>query len=99
MSEVKKVSEKRVIKFNDDEMTRIEKFKNDFSQITARLGEVEIELTLLDSQTKIIQNTKDKLKQEYIQLRESEVKLASELREKYGEGEFDINTGVFTPKK
>jgi predicted nuclease with TOPRIM domain len=99
MSEIKKVSEKRVIKFNDDEMTRIEKFKNDFSQITARLGEVEIELTLLDSQTKIIQDTKDKLKQEYIQLRESEVKLASELREKYGEGEFDINTGVFTPKK
>ena len=99
MSEVKKVSEKRVIKFNYDEMTRIEKFKNDFSQITARLGEVEIELTLLDSQTKIIQNTKDKLKQEYIQLRESEVKLASELREKYGEGEFDIKTGVFTPKK
>ncbi len=32
-------------------------------------------------------------------MRESEISLAKELREKYGEGEFDINTGVFTPRK
>ena len=30
-------------------------------------------------------------------MRASEIKLAGELKEKYGEGEFDINTGVFTP--
>ena len=39
------------------------------------------------------------LKEKYIKLRESEVELARELREKYGEGEFDITTGTFTPKK
>lgn len=99
MSEVKKVSETQVIKFSDDELKKIENFKNNLSDIVARLGEVEIELTLLDSQTKSVQGVKDKLKQDYIQLRESEVKLAEELREKYGEGEFDITTGVFTPKK
>jgi|TARA_R100001480_G_C4672124_1_gene173671 chromosome segregation ATPase len=99
MSDVKNVSEKRVIKFSDDELKKIENFKNNLSDIVARLGEVEIELTLLDSQVKTVQSVKDKLKTEYIQLRESEVKLAEELREKYGEGEFDITTGVFTPKK
>jgi hypothetical protein len=26
------------------------------------------------------------------------VTLANELKEKYGDGEFDINTGIFTPK-
>ena len=99
MAEIKQVSEKRVIKFSDDELKKIENFKNNLSDIVARLGEVEIELTLLDSQVKTVQSVKDKLKTEYIQLRESEVKLAEELREKYGEGEFDITTGVFTPKK
>jgi len=99
MSEVKKVSETQVVKFNDGEMKRIEKFKDEFSHITAKLGEAEIELTLLNTQTQSVEGVKDKLKQDYIELRKSEIKLAEELREKYGEGEFDINTGIFTPKK
>ena len=80
-------------------MKKVEKFKNDFSDITVKMGEVELELTLLNVRLKNIQQIKDTLKERYIQLRESEVKLAGELREKYGEGEFDITTGVFTPKK
>ena len=99
MSDVKNVSEKRVIKFSDDELKRVEKFKNDFSEITVKMGEVELELTMLNVRFKNIQQVKDTLREQYIQLRESEVKLAQELREKYGEGEFDITTGVFTPKK
>jgi hypothetical protein len=99
MTQVKEVSETQVIKFEELEIQKIQKFKDEFSEITARLGEVEIELTLLDSQTKHIGSIKQTLKESYIKLRESEVKLAQELREKYGEGEFDITTGVFTPKK
>ena len=95
MAEIKQVSEKRVLKFNEDEMKKVEKFKNDFSDITVKMGEVELELTLLNVRLKNIQQIKDTLKEQYIQLRESEVKLAQELREKYGEGEFDITTGVY----
>ena len=99
MAEIKQVSEKRVIKFSEDEMKKVEKFKTDFSEITVKMGEVELELTLLNLQHKNIEKIKDTLKEQYIQLRESEIKLAQELREKYGEGEFDITTGIFTPKK
>jgi len=99
MSDVKNVSEKRVIKFSDDELKKVEKFKNEFSEITIKMGEVELELTMLNVRFKNIQQLKDTLREQYIQLRESEVKLAQELRKKYGEGEFDITTGVFTPKK
>ena len=41
----------------------------------------------------------EQLQQKYLQLRGDEIKLATELKEKYGDGEFDINTGIFTPKK
>tara|TARA_R110001583_G_scaffold181996_1_gene339540 strand:+ start:1775 stop:2074 length:300 start_codon:yes stop_codon:yes gene_type:complete len=99
MAEVKKVSETQVIKFEELEIQKIQKFKTDFSEITARLGEVEIEITLLNSQFKHIDTIKQGLKEKYIKLRESEVELAAELRQKYGEGEFDIDSGVFTPKK
>ena len=99
MAQVKEVSETQVIKFEELEIQKIKKFKDDFSEITARLGEVEIEITLLNSQFKHIDGIKQGLKENYIKLRESEVELAKELREKYGEGEFDITTGTFTPKK
>jgi predicted nuclease with TOPRIM domain len=97
MAEVKQVKETEVIKFTEEEIEKIGKFRQEFSEVTARLGEVEIELTLIETQKTNIENFKAQLKQKYLEMRESEIKLAGELKEKYGEGEFDINTGVFTP--
>jgi chromosome segregation ATPase len=97
MAEVKNVTEKQNIKFEEDEIKKIEKFRNDFSEVTARLGEVEIELTLIETQKDNVVKFKNQLKEQYLKLRESEIKLAGELKEKYGDGEFDINTGMFTP--
>jgi DNA repair exonuclease SbcCD ATPase subunit len=91
--------ETQKIKFEDEEIKKIQKFRDDFSEITAKLGEVEIELTLIETQLGKINEYKSQLRNKYIQLRESEIKLANELKEKYGEGEFDINTGLFTPNE
>jgi DNA repair exonuclease SbcCD ATPase subunit len=91
--------ETQQIKFEDEEIKKIQKFRDDFSEITAKLGEVEIELTLIETQLGKINEYKSQLRNKYIQLRESEVKLANELKEKYGEGEFDITTGLFTPNE
>ena len=97
MAEVKNVTEKQNIKFEEDEIKKIEKFRNDFSEVTAKLGEVEIELTLIEAQKDNVVKFKNQWKDQYLKLRESEIKLAGELKEKYGDGEFDINTGMFTP--
>ena len=93
-----KVNETEVIKFTDEEIKQIEAFKNDFSELTASFGEIEIEMMIVDNQKEQIENYKQSLKDKYTTLRESEVKLANELKNKYGEGEFDIMTGIFTPK-
>jgi DNA repair exonuclease SbcCD ATPase subunit len=93
-----KVNETQVIKFTDEEIGQINTFKDSFGDVTARLGEAEIEIITIDSQKEQIEKYKQNLKEKYIQLRESEVKLANELKDKYGEGEFDIATGIFTPK-
>jgi hypothetical protein len=99
MAEIKNVKEQEVIKFTEEEISSIKGFRDNFSQITARLGEIEIENIILKSQ----QSTLDKLKldeeSKYVKLREEEIKLAGELKEKYGDGEFDLETGIFTPVK
>ena len=58
MAEVKNVKEQEVIKFTEEEISSIKGFRDNFSQITARLGEIEIENIILKSQ----QSTLDKLK-------------------------------------
>jgi DNA repair exonuclease SbcCD ATPase subunit len=93
------MKETQVIKFTEDEMKQINEFKTKFSEITAQLGELEIETILVESQLESLKKYKDNLKNDYIKLRESEVKLAGTLKEKYGEGELDVNTGVFKPSK
>jgi DNA repair exonuclease SbcCD ATPase subunit len=91
--------ETTVIKFTEEEIGKVQSFKEQFSEVVARLGEVEIELTLINNQIEQIENYKTQLKNKYMELRDNEIKLAEELKEKYGEGEFDISTGIFTPKQ
>jgi len=93
------MKETQVIKFTEDEMKQINEFKTKFSEITAQLGELEIETILVESQLESLKKYKDNLKNDYIKLRESEVKLAGTLKQKYGEGELDVNTGIFKPTK
>jgi hypothetical protein len=63
------------------------------------MGEVEIELIMIETQRTAVEKFKTELKEKYLELRNEEVKLAQELRDKYGDGEFDMNTGMFTPNQ
>jgi predicted nuclease with TOPRIM domain len=92
------MAEKQVVKFTDSELEQIKQFSSKYQEITVRFGEIEVELTLLDNEVKRLENAKLDLRREYISLGEAELKLSSELRQKYGEGELDIETGLFTKK-
>jgi len=99
MASVEKVTETATIKFTEEEIKKIEDFKNEFGDLTARFGEIEIETIILENQITQIDEYKTTLKTKYIELRDSELKLANELKDKYGEGEFDTTSGLFTPKQ
>jgi hypothetical protein len=99
MAEVEKITETQGIKFENEEIERIQNFRNQFSEVTAKMGEVEIELIMIETQRTAVEKFKTELKEKYLELRNEEVKLSKELRDKYGDGEFDMNTGVFTPNQ
>jgi len=99
MANIDQVKESAGIKFSTEEIEKVEAFKSDFGDLTARLGEIEIEMIIIENQKAQIEQYKETLKAKYIELRENEVKLANELKDKYGDGEFDTTTGIFTPKQ
>lgn len=98
MSKVENLKEKEVVKFTKEEISKVKSFRDDFSLITAKLGEIEIENIILKSQQTNLDNYKAEQESKYVKLREDEIKLAGELKEKYGDGEFDLDTGIFTPQ-
>ena len=44
MAEVKEINEKQVTKIDEKDIERVKKFRGDFADVTAKLGEIEVEL-------------------------------------------------------
>ena len=93
------MAEKVIKEFSQEEKKKIEQIQTKSLSITARLGEIEIDVNTLEAQFSNLKNEKQELMKTYQNLREEEQSLASELRTKYGEGTYDINTNQFTPNK
>ena len=82
------------IKFTDEEMGNINKLRNNIAQVFAQLGQLHLEkkrrVEEIDSQLLVTEGN-------YRNLVEEETTMFTELNKKYGDGNFDPQTGEFTP--
>tara|TARA_B100000519_G_C14117838_1_gene378961 strand:+ start:314 stop:589 length:276 start_codon:yes stop_codon:yes gene_type:complete len=85
------------IKFNDDELKELKSLQEDYSQKQVELGQVHVQRLLLNQQLAELQNRQSELEQEYISIQGREQGLVKTLNDKYGAGQLDPETGVFTP--
>ena len=87
------------IKFTQDELTNIESFRDGFNEVQTLLGRLEIQRIQTEQALENIHNDKLRLETRYSDLVDEERKVVSDLQEKYGPGNLDPDTGVFTPIK
>ena len=87
------------VKFSDEELKDLEQLQNDYSQKQVELGQVHVQRLLLNQQIEELHNKQSALEQEYIQIQGREKQLVDALNQKYGPGQLDPETGVFTPNK
>ncbi len=87
------------VKFSDEELKDLEQLQNDYSQKQVELGQVHVQRLLLNQQMEQLHNKQSELEQEYIQIQGREKQLVDGLNQKYGPGQLDPETGVFTPAK
>lgn len=97
MAEVKEISEKQVINIEEKDIERVKKFRSDFADITAKIGEIEVERLNAELILENIEEAKGNLSEKFKSMRNEEVSITNEFKEKYGNGEFDIENGTFTP--
>ena len=83
------------IKFTEEEIQKINQLRQDVSNVFYQLGQISIEKKKLIDE--VTENEKE-LFQKHTELIEFEQTLFKELNQKYGDGDYDPITGVFTPK-
>jgi len=78
------------IKFTDDELKSLSNLQESYQRITNSYGQIALAKHNLEAQEAAV-------KQEFDTAKSSEQNLLSAITEKYGPGQLDPQSGVFTP--
>ena len=79
------------VKFTDEEVKTIQTIRDSFDALTVKLGQTEIGILNLKS-------SKSLLAQELEDLKVQENEIIKGITDKYGDGQLDVNTGLFIPQ-
>ena len=94
----KKVEEKASeTKFTDGELTSLRELQDGYSEKSAQFGQLKVQKLLVQQQLDALEETETQFESDYSDLQKQEQEIVKQLNEKYGPGNLDPTTGVFTP--
>ena len=91
------MAKKDEIKFTEKELQTLNDLQVKYNTITNQFGQLAIAKLNLEKQTEVVNDQEFKLQEELDQAREEEQGILSDITEKYGPGQLDPQSGVFTP--
>tara|TARA_R100000008_G_scaffold86296_1_gene78770 strand:- start:2106 stop:2432 length:327 start_codon:yes stop_codon:yes gene_type:complete len=97
MAEDTKVVESNDMKFTDEELQSLQDLQNGYQEKQAQLGQLAVQRILMTQQMESLELRQTELEEEYAAVQQQERDLVQKLNEKYGPGQLDPQTGVFTP--
>ena len=85
------------IKFTEEELKSLNDLNQGYQTKQQQFGQLKVQRILLTQQQEGLDEAEIRLETEYSELQKSEQDLVKSLNDKYGPGQLDPNTGVFTP--
>ena len=95
--EAKVVEESKEMKFTDEELQSLQSLQTSYQEKQATLGQLAVQKILLDQQVEGLDVRMTEVEQEYQAVQQEERDIVKTLNDKYGAGQLDPTTGVFTP--
>ena len=95
--EAKVVEASDEIKFSEEELKELGELQQSYQEKQTLLGQLAVQKILIDQQLEAIDNRQAELEGEYADVQQTERDLVQKLNEKYGPGQLDPQSGVFTP--
>ena len=91
------MAKKDEVKFTEKELQTLNDLQVKYNTITNQFGQLAIAKLNLEKQTEVVNDQEFKLQEELDQAREQEQEILKDITEKYGPGQLDPQSGVFTP--
>lgn len=83
--------------FDQTDIESVKELQGKYATTTAQIGQIEVELHLLEKRLRQIQEMRSNLFSTYEELQTKEQDLVKSLNEKYGDGVLDLDSGTFIP--
>jgi|TARA_R110000824_G_scaffold225273_6_gene412878 hypothetical protein len=85
------------IKFSDKELKSLKQIQQDYLECQTAFGQIAIQKIALQQQIDALAKSEEEYAKKYQETQVKEKEVGKELNEKYGSGNLDPDTGVFTP--
>ena len=85
------------IKFSEEEIAEIKQVQANYQTIGLELVQIKLALTSAKRQFESLELEEQVLADRIADVNAKERQIAKQLEEKYGKGEIDLESGVFTP--
>ncbi len=95
--EEEKTPEPEVIIFTEDELSALRKVQQDYLECQTAFGQIAVQKIALQQQIDILSKSETDYVEKYSATQELERGVAKTLNDKYGSGNLDPETGIFTP--
>ena len=85
------------IKFTEDELKSLSDLRETYAAVQNDFGAIKVRKVLLTQQLDSLEEAEVQLETRYTETQKTEQDLVKSLNDKYGPGNLDPQTGVFTP--
>ena len=87
------------IKFTKEEMTELKNVQESYIQVQSQFGQLAVSRIRLQQQIEDLDKLENDLQIKFRDTNDNEQKFVDKVTNKYGNGTFDPDTGLFTPNK
>ena len=85
-------------KFSEDEMKQINILQQGYVNLQNALGQLGVSRIRLEQQLDDLDTSEDNVRSQFVENQTKERDFVDGINKKYGDGNLDLTTGVFTPK-
>ena len=86
------------VKFTEDEMKQINTLQQGYVNLQSALGQLSVNRIRLNQQFDDLDTAEDNVRVQFVENQTKEREFVDTINKKYGDGNLDLSTGVFTPK-
>ena len=91
------MKEQTAITLTEAELNALKELREKYALSTTQFGQLKIEKRLLQKELDRLNRLEEEFETQYDAIIESEIVLVKQIEEAYGQGNVDLDTGIFTP--